>query len=200
MKPIFDWLDRVLIQPLHHAFDPDELKSFFTVLVARYVRLAMSLITMPALYFFVLVWGLSWLQGFRALPYLATSFDVWLRGIFNGVFLTWTFIFIGFAQRLEHYKLDSWDKTIQGIEEKGNKHWTVYALAVFVWLLTYGLERWLTGGATTWFFLVCAFIQILPLLMGNSLVEQARHLAPKIANWILILTALWLIAVGIAQQ
>ena len=186
-----------ILDAIARFFGLDDPKVFTAVLAARYLRLGLLIVKMPATYFFLLVFALSWMQGFQPIPFLSTTFDGWLRGIGNGVFLTWTCLFIGFVQRLDNYKVDSFDKSIQGIEAKGNKHWTVYGLGVVVWLVMYGLESWIAHGATTWFFLVCAFLQILPLLLGNSLVEQAKHLAPKFANWTLIVTAMWLISVGV---
>lgn len=178
-------------------FTQKKFDAFVAVLLGRIKTLGILIIQTWAIYALLVIFGLSWMNDFRPLPFLAVTFDTWLRGVFNGVLLAWTVLFVAFLHREEDYEVDTLDSTTQGIAVTGNKHWTMYVLGVTVLLFLFGLERLTTGGSTDWLFLVVAFVHILPLLLGSTLSEQARQIAPKIANWILIATAIWLIAVGI---
>lgn len=174
-----------------------DFDAAMAVFAHRCWHLLRTIIRMPFLYAFLTIFVLSWLYGFKAYPFLSVRFVVWVRVIFNLAYLAWAIVFIGFVQRIENYEVDSFTLRTQHIPVKGNKVFSVYLLAIGVLLFTVALEWITTGYVTYWAFAICAFLQILPLMAGETLEEQAEPLSTLIAGWILLLDAMFLIAVSV---
>jgi len=192
-------LNTYLIEPISRLFarlfNEDAMSDSLVILQARLLRLLRSIISMWALYVFILACVLSMFRGFHPIPLLHFAEGTWWRGIMNGLMLTWTVVFIGFVQRQEHYDVNTGsDDQLTNNVADGNKHWSMYMVSLMVSGVMFVLQQIGSGSGTAWFFVVCGFLQIVPLLLGDSLVEQAKHMAPKIANWILLLTAMWQLA------
>jgi hypothetical protein len=178
---------------------PDiDLEELWVTFATRIVRLGGMIIKIPELWVFVLMFGLSWIpEGFHPLWFITDKPGewVWLRGVINGFMLVWTIAFTSFIQRDENQTV--WNRACDTQwSYDTNKDWTMYGFAILVWLVFVGLERWLTGNVTWWWMGVCAFLQITPLFMGDSLKEQARHLGPALTGITMIIVTAWFLAVG----
>ncbi len=174
---------------------PDHFKAqmLFAMTLARIERLAKTIYSMPALYVFVVVYALSYLpKGFKPLPFLSTTWEGWLLGVFNGFFIAWTLVFTGFIQNDNTYK-GIQINNIKGSDFAGNKVIPMYLVWILVGGLFYGLEWSTAGTATHWLFIVCAFVVITPLFLGKTLQDQAKRIMPLFAQIAIIATMIWFI-------
>lgn len=141
----------------------------------------------------LMVIGLSYLPGFAPVWIIGNA--KWWLWVIAGLYVAWSVHFASFLQSGDQYDGLYWGN-VQGIRIKGNKGLFPYFMAVLVGTLAYTTQLETTGQTTTWLYLVCAFVQLLPLLMGNMLSEQAKRLGPFFTNITLIITAMFYIAAG----
>lgn len=153
-----------------------------------------ALLQLPGLLLFAVSVAMMWLPGFQPL-WLLHDDARWFRWIILGLYASWTIWFASFVQRDDVYEDLSWGDT-QGIEATGNKSIAMYAIGVMAWWIALISQQWLTGTISWWFMVVTAFLQVVPLFMGDLLQEQARRMGPLLTNVALVATTLVYIVFG----
>lgn len=112
--------------------------------------------------------------------------------ILSGFYACWTILYTGFLQKQDEYNVQSHD-ALEVVE--GNKSILTYGFGVLVWLIFFIAEQ-IIGEPHTAFLAICAFIQLLPLFMGDSFKEQAENLMPFWANIVILVTSAYMLAIG----
>lgn len=143
---------------------------------------------------FVLAIVFGALKGFGPLLFVVADNPGALRTltILSGFYACWTFLYTGFLQKQDRYNIQSND-ALEVVE--GNKSILTYGFGVLVWLIFFIAEQ-IIGEPHTAFLAICAFIQLLPLFMGDSFKEQSENLMPFLANVIVLVTAAYMLAIG----
>lgn len=109
------------------------------------------------------------------------------------LYTAWTFVYTGFLQRGAHYSVT--DKRDNIIALDSNKNVLTYLCGALVWILFFTAQA-IIGQPATAFMAFCAFIQLLPLFMGNSFMEQAENLMPLFGNVTLLVLAMYVVVIG----
>lgn len=138
----------------------------------------------------VIAFVFYWLDGFGPL-WVNDDPSKQVLTILSLMYGAWTFVLTGFLQRDDSYSVAINDSSTDAVQ--GNKSMVMYAFAVVVWLAIFVIEN-IIGEPHIAFLAVCAFIQLLPLFMGDSFKEQAENLMPFLANMVLLLASMYLLA------
>ncbi len=143
---------------------------------------------------FVLAIVFGALKGFGPLLFVVAENPDTVRTltIISGFYACWTFLYTGFLQKQDRHTVQSHD-AVETVE--GNKSVLSYGFGVVVWLAFFIAEQ-IIGEPHTAFLAICAFIQLLPLFMGDSFKEQSENLMPFLANVIILVTAAYTLAIG----
>lgn len=154
--------------------------------------LAGQLLKLWGLLVFVLVMVFGLLDGFGPLWIVTDEGPVRALTILSGLYAAWTLVFTGFLQRQDSYNVSA-GNVVESVE--GNKTIVTYVLAMLVGMSFFVTEQ-IIGVPHTAFLAICAFVQLLPLFMGDSFKEQAENLLPFLANVALMVVAVYYLAVG----
>jgi len=143
---------------------------------------------------FVLAIVFGALDGFGPLLFITAENPGSMRAltILSGFYACWTILYTGFLQKQDGYNVQSND-ALEVVE--GNKSILTYGFGVLVWLIFFITEQ-IIGEPHTAFLAICAFIQLLPLFMGDSFKEQAENLMPFLANIVILVTSAYTLAIG----
>lgn len=148
-----------------------------------------------ALLFFVLALVLSVLPSFGPSLWV-NSPDPYadrMVQILTILYTAWTFVFTGFLQREANYSVAKSNGNFTVLDS--NKNLLTYLSGALVWLIFYIIQA-IVGQPATAFMAFCAFIQLLPVFLGDSFREQAENLMPLLGNVTLLVLSMYVVGIG----
>ncbi len=128
--------------------------------------------------------------------------------ILTGFYVAFALTYAGFllrGDRYEHPQTSSAEEVIETEDDGhgnivpkyviGNKSVWTYVLAMLIWIAFF-ITEWLIGQPKTALLALFGFVQVITVAFPDSLEEQGTHLLPFFANIVLLLTAIYYLAIG----
>jgi hypothetical protein len=177
---------------LHDLIDPVFLLGYLAQMGKEFLKYVLKL---WALLVFVLALVLSALPGFGPSLWVVSASPQADRlvQILTILYTAWTFIYTGFLQREANYSVPTKNESVLVVDT--NKNVLSYAAGGIVWLTFISIQAFI-GQPATAFMAICAFVQLMPIFLGDSFREQAENLMPLLGNVTLLVLSLYVVGIG----